>query len=113
MKNVLLTTLLTLFAAAALAQTGSVTATLADADTGDPVVGAVVTVTPAANPEKKQYLTSAYKGSVSIQSLAYGEYGLSVSFLGYKTLDTTFRVSAPKLNLGTLIGAICGIVITR
>ncbi len=102
MKNVLLTTLLTLFAAAAFAQTGSVTATLADADTGDPVVGAVVTVTPAANPEKKQYLTSAYKGSVSIQSLAYGEYGLSISFLGYQTLDTTFRVSAPKLNLGTL-----------
>ena len=33
MKNVLLTTLLTLFAATALAQSGSVSATLVDADT--------------------------------------------------------------------------------
>lgn len=93
MKNVLLTTLLALFAATALAQSGSVSATLVDADTGEAVIGAVVTVTPAANPEKKQYLTSAYKGSVSIQSLAYGDYGLSISFLGYHTLDTTFQVS--------------------
>ena len=35
-------------------------------------------------------------------SLAYGEYKLSVSFIGYNNLDTTFRVSAPKLNLGVL-----------
>ena len=35
MKNVLLTTLLTLFAATALAQSGSVSATLVDADTGE------------------------------------------------------------------------------
>ena len=35
-------------------------------------------------------------------SLAYGEYKLSVSSIGYNNLDTTFRVSAPKLNLGVL-----------
>ncbi len=95
MKRTLLTTLLTLFAAAAFAQKG-VTATVVDADTGESVVGAVVTLTPVKTPEKKQYFTSAFKGAVSIPSLAYGEYSLSVAFLGYNNLDTTFRVSASK-----------------
>ena len=38
MKRTLLTTLLTLFAAAAFAQKGGVTATVVDADTGESVV---------------------------------------------------------------------------
>ena len=102
MKRTLLTTLLTLFAAAAFAQKGGVTATVVDADTGESVVGAVLTLTPVKTPEKKQYFTSAFKGAVSIPSLAYGEYSLSVAFLGYNNLDTTFRVSASKVSLGLL-----------
>ena len=102
MKRTLLTTLLTLFAAAAFAQRGGVTATIVDADTGESVVGAVLTLTPVKTPEKKQYFTSAFKGAVSIPSLAYGEYSLSVAFLGYNNLDTTFRVSASKVSLGLL-----------
>ena len=102
MKRTLLTTLLTLFAAAAFAQRGGVTATVVDADTGESVVGAVLTLTPVKPPEKKQYFTSAFKGAVSIPSLAYGEYSLSVAFLGYNNLDTTFRVSASKVSLGLL-----------
>ena len=102
MKRTLLTTLLTLFAAAAFAQKGGVTATVVDADTGESVVGAVLTLTPVKTPEKKQYFTSAFKGAVSIPSLAYGEYSLSGAFLGYNNLDTTFRVSASKVSLGLL-----------
>ena len=102
MKRTLLTTLLTLFAAAAFAQRGGVTATVVDADTGESVVGAVLTLTPVKTPEKKQYFTSAFKGAVSIPSLAFGEYSLSVAFLGYNNLDTTFRVSASKVSLGLL-----------
>lgn len=102
MKRTLLTTLLTLFAAAAFAQRGGVTATVVDADTGESVVGAVLTLMPVKTPEKKQYFTSAFKGAVSIPSLAYGEYSLSVAFLGYNNLDTTFRVSASKVSLGLL-----------
>ena len=102
MKRILLTTLLTFFAAAASAQRGGVTATVVDADTGESVAGAVLTLTPVKTPEKKQYFTSAFKGAVSIPSLAYGEYSLSVAFLGYNNLDTTFRVSASKVSLGLL-----------
>ena len=72
MKRILLTTLLTLFAAAAIAQTGAVTATVIDADTRESVVGAVVTVIPDKNPDKKLYVTSAYKGVVSLPQVDYG-----------------------------------------
>ena len=102
MKRILLTTLLTFCAAAAFAQRGSVTATVVNADTGESVAGAVLIVSPVKIPEKQQGFTSAFKGAVSMPSLAYGEYKLSVSFIGYNNLDTTFRVSAPKLNLGVL-----------
>lgn len=102
MKHLLLTTLLTIFAGAAFAQKGSVTATVVDADTGEGVAGAVLTVAPVKTPDKKQGFASGYKGAVSIPSLDYGDYALSVSFIGYNNLDTTIRVSASRLNLGQL-----------
>ena len=102
MKHLLLTTLLTLLAAGAFAQKGNVTATIVDAETGNSVVGAVLTVAPTKTPEKKQGFASGYKGVASIPSLAYGEYALTVSFIGYHNLDTTFRLSTSRLNLGTL-----------
>ncbi len=102
MKRILLTTLLTLFAVAAFAQKGAVTATVIDADTRESVAGAVVTVTPVKSPDKKLYFTSAYKGAVSIPSLPYGEYTLSVAFLGYNELTRPVTVSAARLNLGEL-----------
>lgn len=102
MKKSLLTTLLTVFAATVFAQKGSVTGTVVDADTGESVVGAVLTVTPDKTPDKKLYFTSAYKGAVSIPSIAYGDYTLTVAFLGYEELTVPFRLSASKLDLGEL-----------
>lgn len=75
MKKTLLTALMVLFAVAAFAQKGSVTATLVDADTGDEVIGAVLTLTPSATPDKKQYATSAYKGLISFPSSATANTG--------------------------------------
>ena len=72
MKRILLTTLLTLCAAAVFAQRGSVTATVVNADTGESVAGAVLIVSPVKTPEKQQGFTSAFKGAVSMPSLAYG-----------------------------------------
>ena len=102
MKRILLTALLVCLASAVWAQKGAVTATVADAGTGEPLPGAVVTVTPAAAPAKKQYLTSGYGGAVSIPSLAYGSYELKVSFLGYEDYTTTVKIAAPKLALGKI-----------
>ena len=97
-----MTTLLTVVSAAVFAQKGTVTATIVDADTGNSVVGAVLSVSPTKSPDKKQGFASGYKGAASSPALAYGEYALSVSFIGYNNLDTTFRLSTPRLNLGTL-----------
>ncbi len=102
MKKILLTTFFLFSAVAAWAQQGRITATIVDGDTGEGVAGAVVTLIPTSDPEKKQYFTSAYAGVVTIPSLAYGAYTLSVEFLGYDNFETKFRVAAAQQNLGKL-----------
>ena len=39
---------------------------------------------------------------MSIPSLAYGEYKLVVSFLGYNNAETIFKVSAAKQDIGKI-----------
>lgn len=103
MKKILLTTLLAVCClSAAYAQRGTVTATITDAETQEGVAGAVLEVIPAKTPDKKLYFTSGYEGSVSIPNLAYGDYKVIVSFLGYNNAEQEFRVAAAKLNLGTI-----------
>ncbi len=103
MKRVLLTLLLLASVVATYAQRSIVTAKVLDKDTGESVIGAVVTVAPVKNPDKKQMLTSGYKGMFSIPSIAYGEYTLTVTFLGYNDYKSTFKVSAAKTNLGDIL----------
>ena len=102
MKKILLTALLSFVATALYAQKGTVTATVVDNETGESVAGAVLTVAPVKDPDKKQYFTSAYKGAVSMPSLPYGDYTLTVSFLGYNNLEKALTVSAARLDLGEL-----------
>ncbi len=102
MRKILLTTLFALLAAAAFAQRGTLTATIVDDETGDAVAGAVLTIVPTADPDKKQYATSAYKGAVSVAGLPYGKYELRVAFLGYNDYTTEFEVRGAKTALGTI-----------
>ncbi len=102
MKKILITTLLLLMACGAMAQRGSVTATLVDAETGEGVIGAVVTLTPERTPDRKTYTTSAYKGAINLTNLAYGNYTITVAFMGYNDLTREFTVAAPKSDLGRL-----------
>ena len=102
MKRLLLSTLFLFFAVAAFAQKGAVSGTVLDADTGESDAGAVLEVAPVKTPDQKQYFTSGYKGAVAIPSLPYGEYRLTVSFLGYNNYETTFRVAAGKQNIGRI-----------
>jgi len=102
MKRILLIAMLVLASSVAFAQKGSVTATVVDAETGEGIAGAVLTVAPVAAPERAQHLTSGYQGSVAIRALAYGEYSLVVSFLGYNNLETKFKVEKATFDLGRL-----------
>ncbi|MEG1611185.1 MAG: outer membrane beta-barrel protein [Alistipes sp.] len=103
MKQILLTTLFTLFALASYAQKGSVTATVVDAETHEGVAGAVAEVTQMKNPDHKSYFTSGFNGVLSLTGLAYGEYELRMTFIGYEDKVKTFTLNSAKLPLGQLL----------
>ena len=102
MKKILLTALLALYGMVAHAQKGAVSATIVDAETKEGVAGAVLEVVPARTPDKKLYFTSGYKGTVTLPNLAYGDYKVIVSFLGYQNAERDFKVSSAKTQLGEI-----------
>lgn len=102
MKHLFLSAVFILFAIAAFAQKGAVTGTLSDADTGEGIPGAVLEIAPVDKPDKTQYATSGYNGAISFTGLAYGEYRLVASFLGYTAAETTFKIAAARQDIGTL-----------
>ena len=63
--------------------------------------GAVVEFAPADPAAQKRYFTTGYKGRVEA-TVPYGTYKVSVSFLGYETLEKELKLSAAKKSLGTL-----------
>lgn len=83
------------------AQSGSVTATVIDAGTREGVPGAVVEFAPANTAAQKRYFTTGYRGRLEA-TLPYGTYKVSISFLGYETLEQELKLSAAKKSLGTL-----------
>ena len=90
------------FAVSAFAQTGKVTLSIIDSQTKVGLPGTVVEVYPTATPEKKRHYTSGANGFVSIPGLAYGDYTLVATFIGYKDLTKEFKVNAASLALGKL-----------
>ncbi len=102
MKKFGLIGLLLLLTWGAYAQSGVVKATIWDVESQTGVPGAVIEVAPTNKPDQKRHYTSGYAGAVSIPSLAYGEYTLTASFLGYETATKTFRVESAQKNLGQI-----------
>ncbi|MBQ5635620.1 MAG: TonB-dependent receptor, partial [Alistipes sp.] len=91
------------FALPAMAQTGKVSLSLIDSSTKKDVMGAVIEVYPTANPDKRRHYTTGLDGTTQISGLAYGEYVMTATFLGYEDLTKTFRLSGETLNLGKLL----------
>ena len=52
--------------------------------------------------DKKRYVTSGYNGSIAISSLTYGDYKITISFIGYESLEKEVTVKAAKTSLGKL-----------
>ena len=90
------------FALPAMAQTGKVSLSLIDSSTKKGVMGAVIEVYPTANPDKRRHYTTGMDGKTQISGLAYGEYVMTATFLGYEDFTKTFRLSGENLNLGKL-----------
>ena len=103
MKRFILAIFTLAFAASAFAQTGKVTLSLIDSQTKQGVMGAVVEVYPMAKPDSKKYYTSGANGYVSISGLAYGNYTMVATFIGYKDLTKQFRLSGESLSLGKMV----------
>lgn len=102
MKRVILTLLSVMFAWSVMAQRGTVKATVWDEEAQAGVPGAVVEVYPQSKPDQKKYYTSGFGGVLSLSGLAYGDYTLSVSFLGYENTTVDFKLDAAVKNLGRI-----------
>ncbi len=94
MKKIFLTLLLICAYGFAMAQSGKVVVTVVDAATKDGVPGAVVELAPASKPEAAKQYISGYAGKTSIPTTRYGEYNVTVSFLGYQTKSEQVTISA-------------------
>lgn len=104
MKRVLTLFLLMAFCSltAFAQQKAKVTLTLIDDATKQGVIGAVVEVYPTAAPSNKKYYTSNVDGTVTFPSLAYGEYTMLATSLGYDDLTKSFTVKAANVALGKI-----------
>ena len=102
MKRVILTLLSVMLAWSVMAQRGTVKATVWDEEAQTGVPGAVVEVYPQSKPDQKKYYTSGFGGVLSLSGLAYGDYTLSVSFLGYENTKVDFKLDAAVKNLGRI-----------
>jgi len=102
MKRCLLALLGLLVTGMAAAQSGTVKATVWDTESQSGLPGAVIELTSKKDPNLKNHYTSGYNGEVSMPKLRYGDYTLSVSFLGYETATRELQVAASSVNMGRI-----------
>ncbi len=102
MKRYFLTCCLLLLTTWAFAQRGTISATVLDSESGETVIGAVVSVAPTENPEKAQHTTTGYGGKFTTAALPYGNYKLVVSFMGYNNHEAELKLDKAKVDLGTI-----------
>ena len=82
---------------------GLLSGIIQDSTTQEGVVGAVIEAAPKANPDQKKYQTSTLDGKFSFTGLSAGEYTLTISFLGYKTLTYPVKLGRRAFNTGVIL----------
>ena len=102
MKRYFLTCCLMLIATLGFAQRGTISATVFDTETGESVIGAVVSAAPVEQPDKAQHTTTGYGGKFTTQALPYGNYKLVISFMGYNNHEAEVKVDKAKVDLGKI-----------
>ncbi len=83
------------------AQSGTVSATLQDGETGEPVGFATMTLFKKGATKPSKYGLSDSKGLVSIDKVAAGTYTVKVEMLGYNNWSKDYTVSG-NLNIGKI-----------
>ena len=85
----------------AMAQSGKVTARIIDAETNEGIIGAVLEVIDPVT-DKRRHSVSGANGVVTVAGVAYGEYDITVSFIGYTTVKKHIRHNAANNDLGNI-----------
>ena len=94
MKKLFITTLFLCCALFAMAQSGKVVITVLDAQSKQGIAGAIIDIAPVSKPDKAKQYISAYGGKTSLPTMSYGEYDITVSFLGYETKTEKIGITA-------------------
>ncbi len=63
------------------------------------IAGAIAEITPKDNPNGKVYYSSNGAGKIEIPALQYGEYTMSVTFLGFDPANIEFKVESSTMTL--------------
>ena len=100
MKKFLTTILFTCLIAVSYAQSGKITMSVIDSQTKQGVIGAVVSIAPAAKLDDSKHFTTGDEGKVVIPAQKYGDYKLTISFLGYDDLVMDVKINSANKNLG-------------
>lgn len=104
MKKLILALTLLALSATAMAQTSKLSAQVVDATTKEGIIGAVVALTPTLAQDESQtkYYTTGSDGSLTIAGIAWGEYVIKISFLGYEELQKEVKITSATTSLGRL-----------
>ena len=94
MKKIFITTLFICYSLLAMAQSGKVVITVLDAQSKQGIAGAIIDIAPEAKPDKAKQYISAYAGKTTLPTMSYGEYDVTVSFLGYETKNEKVNITA-------------------
>ena len=85
----------------AMAQTGKVTARIIDAETNEGIIGAVLEIIDP-DTDKRRHAVSGANGALNVTSVAFGEYEITVSFIGYTTVKKRISHTSAETNLGNI-----------
>jgi len=97
-------TLIVLFSLQLTAQSvGTLSGTIKDNVTKQPVVGAKITLTDKANTILKKGITD-YDGKYELTSLPYGSYNLMVTILSFDTIRTTVKIDKALVREDIILG---------
>lgn len=84
----------------AAAQTGTLTGTVTDQSTGDPLPGVNIFL-----PELERGAATNAQGQYTIEGIEFGTYDLRASFIGYETFNTQVTIDEETVTLDIEMGA--------
>ena len=82
-----------------MAQSGKITAQIIDAETNEGIIGAVMEVIDPVT-DKRRHSVSGAEGKLTVTGVEFGEYDITVSFIGYTTVKKHIKHTSSVTELG-------------